>query len=70
MYKIGFIGLGRIGYNLAGNISKKYDTYIWNRTIKKSINHNKEYNTNILQNINKISSCNIIFFLSSNIYSS
>lgn len=62
MYKIGFIGLGRIGYNLAGNISKKYDTYIWNRTIKKSINHNKEYNTNILQNINKISSCNIIFF--------
>ena len=62
MYKIGFIGLGRIGYNLAGNISKKYDTYIWNRTIKKSINHNKEYNTNILQNINKISCCNIIFF--------
>jgi len=62
MYKIGFIGLGRIGYNLAGNISKKYDTYIWNRTIKKSINHNKEYNTNIIQNINKISCCNIILF--------
>lgn len=62
MYKIGFIGLGRIGYNLAGNINKKYNTYIWNRTIEKSINHNKEYNTHIVKNISNISCCDIILF--------
>ena len=62
MYKIGFIGLGRIGYNLAGNIGKRYDTYIWNRTQEKSNNHHNDYNTNIVENIKKISECDIIFF--------
>ena len=62
MYKIGFIGLGSIGYNLAGNISKKYKTFVWNRTNQKSINHSKEYNTSIINNIKKISCCNIILF--------
>lgn len=62
MYKVGFIGLGKIGYNLAGNISKKYETYVWNRTREKSNTHNNEYNTNIVENIKNIYCCNIIFF--------
>ena len=45
MYKIGFIGLGRIGYQLAGNISNKFNTYVWNRSKEKSINHTKDFNT-------------------------
>ena len=57
MYKVGFIGLGRIGYNLAGNISKKCNTYIWNRSKEKSINHSKEFN--------KLITLSSIFFKSS-----
>ena len=30
--KISFIGLGRMGYRIAKNISKKYETNVWNRT--------------------------------------
>jgi len=62
MYKVGFIGLGNIGYNLAGNISKKYQTFIWNRTKEKSIKHSNEFNTQIIENITNITNCNIIMF--------
>ena len=62
MHKVGFIGLGRIGYNLAGNISKKFNTYIWNRSIEKSINHSKEFNTNLIEDVELMTNCNIIFF--------
>jgi len=62
MHKVGFIGLGRIGYNLAGNISKKFNTYIWNRSKEKSINHSKEFNTNLIEDVELMTNCNIIFF--------
>ena len=62
MYKVGFIGLGRIGYNLAGNISKKFNTYIWNRTREKSINHSKEFNTHLIEDVTLMTNCNIILF--------
>ena len=62
MYKIGFIGLGKIGYNLAGSLSKKYKTYVWNRTIQKSLNHNKEFCTYLIDKITNICKCNVIFF--------
>lgn len=60
MYNIGFIGLGRIGYNLAGNINKIYNTYVWNRTIYKTEQHKNEYNTKVIKNLNDFSKCNII----------
>ena len=62
MYKIGFIGLGRIGYQLAGNISNKFNTYVWNRSKEKSINHTKDFNTNLIEEISLISNCNVILF--------
>jgi 3-hydroxyisobutyrate dehydrogenase len=62
MYKVGFIGLGKIGYNLAGNISKYYDTYVWNRSIEKSNSHTNEYNTNLIKNLIDITVCDIILF--------
>lgn len=62
MYKIGFIGLGKIGYNLAGSLSNNYKTYIWNRTIQKSLNHTKEFNTNLINDLTDICKCNVILF--------
>jgi len=63
MYKVGFIGLGRMGSNIAYNINKKYDTFVWNRTLKKSKSHNEEYGTTYIENIIDIpKNTNIIFF--------
>lgn len=50
---IGFIGLGKMGYEIAGNISKKYLVYTYNRSIEKTIKHSLEFkNTKIIENIN------------------
>ena len=36
MLKVGFIGLGTMGFPIAGHISKSYKTLVFNRTTNKS----------------------------------
>ena len=36
MSKVAFIGLGVMGYPMAGHLSKHYDTIVYNRTTEKS----------------------------------
>jgi 3-hydroxyisobutyrate dehydrogenase len=43
--KIGFIGLGKMGYGIARNISKKFKVSTWNRTRLKSVEHNVKHGT-------------------------
>ena len=60
--KVGFIGLGRMGFRIAKNISKKYNTNVWNRTNEISLKHSLEYNTRNFNNIDKlIKKSNILF---------
>ena len=49
--KIGFIGLGKMGYGIAYNISKKYNVSIWNRTNNIAKKHSIEHNTIFTKNI-------------------
>jgi 3-hydroxyisobutyrate dehydrogenase len=59
---IGFIGLGKMGYNIAMNLSKKYNTYVWNRTESVSLKHSKEFNTIFTKEITDLTKkCDIIF---------
>lgn len=37
MTKIGFIGLGAIGYPVAGHIARNHTTWLWNRTVEKAL---------------------------------
>ena len=48
MSKIGFVGLGRMGYNMAMNLSKNYETFVWNRSKEKAGNHSIEFGSNII----------------------
>tara|TARA_Y100000992_G_scaffold292360_1_gene249796 strand:- start:2883 stop:3755 length:873 start_codon:yes stop_codon:yes gene_type:complete len=41
---IGFIGLGVMGFPMAGHLSKKYEVSVFNRSIEKSKNWVKKYN--------------------------
>ena len=43
MSKVAFIGLGVMGYPMAGHLSKKFDTTVYNRTIEKSKKWVSEY---------------------------
>jgi len=41
--RLAFIGLGAMGYPIAGHLAKKYETLIWNRTFEKALAHAKEF---------------------------
>ncbi|MDT7920566.1 MAG: NAD(P)-dependent oxidoreductase [Meiothermus sp.] len=41
--KIAFIGLGAMGYPIAGHLAKKYETLVWNRTFEKALAHAREF---------------------------
>ncbi len=63
MIKIGFIGLGKMGYNIASNLNKHFETYVWNRTLEISDNHSKEYRTISVKDLESIpNNCKYIFF--------
>jgi 3-hydroxyisobutyrate dehydrogenase len=63
MFRIGFIGLGRMGFNIAYNINKKFETIVWNRTTEKSKQHCNKYGTKYVENITDLPKrCNVIFF--------
>lgn len=51
---IGFIGLGKMGFPIAANISKKYNTFVYNRTTQVSISHSEQYNTACINSIHDI----------------
>ena len=64
---IGYIGLGRMGFNIAKNINYKFKTFIWNRTEYTAIKHSNLYNTNnvSLETLAKKSDINHVNCLSS-----
>ncbi|MDW8091425.1 MAG: NAD(P)-dependent oxidoreductase [Meiothermus sp.] len=41
--KLAFIGLGAMGYPIAGHLARRYPTLVWNRTPSKAEAHAKEF---------------------------
>ncbi len=62
MKRRGFIGLGVMGYPMAGHISKVYPTSVYNRSRNKSEDWNKTYKGTIAENPEDLGrSCDEIF---------
>jgi len=56
MHKILFIGLGTMGYPMAGHLSKTNDVTVYNRTTSKSKKWIEDFNGTILLNLSEIDS--------------
>lgn len=54
MIRIGYIGLGKIGYPISGNISKHFNVNIWNRTKEIGEKHSKVYNSKHCNNLDTL----------------
>lgn len=57
---IGFIGLGTMGYPMAGHISKLFHTLVWNRTGKVAVSHAEQYNTQAVSELSELGQCDVI----------
>lgn len=45
--KIGFIGLGAMGYPMARHLAKEHELVVWNRTREKAERHSREHGTTL-----------------------
>ena len=62
MVKVGFIGLGTMGFPIAGHISKSYKTLVFNRTTNKSQKWNSKFVGEACESIKDIAlKSNVIF---------
>jgi 3-hydroxyisobutyrate dehydrogenase len=59
--KIGFFGLGAMGYPIAGNLSKIFQVYVWNRTLDKSEKHAAEYGTTVMSSMDMCTDMDYVF---------
>ena len=51
MPRVGFIGLGTMGFPIAGHISRSYKTLVFNRTLKRSQNWISQFNGEVSESI-------------------
>src|SRR5438477_3098648 len=58
--KIAFIGLGAMGFPMAGHLSKKHDVLVWNRTREKAERHAREHGTTLADDITECAAADII----------
>ncbi len=56
-----FIGLGAIGYPMAGHLPKKFQALVWNRTPARAEQHAKEHGSQAAQNLEATANAEIIF---------
>tara|TARA_B100000965_G_scaffold254341_1_gene214094 strand:- start:1451 stop:2326 length:876 start_codon:yes stop_codon:yes gene_type:complete len=62
MLKVGFIGLGTMGFPIAGHISKSYKTLVFNRTINKSQKWTSKFKGEVCESIKDLAlKSNVIF---------
>jgi 3-hydroxyisobutyrate dehydrogenase len=54
MLKVGFIGLGTMGFPIAGHISKSYKTLVFNRTKNKSQKWTSEFEGEICESVKEL----------------
>ena len=62
MLKVGFIGLGIMGFQIAGHISKSYKTLVFNRTINKSQKWSSQFEGEVCESVKDLTlKSNVIF---------
>ena len=63
MLNVGFIGLGTMGFPIAGHISKSYKTLVFNRTINKSHKWTSEFEGEICESVKELTLKSKVIFL-------
>jgi len=58
--KIGFIGLGAMGYPMARHLAKEHELIVWNRTREKAERHAREHGTTLANDLADCASDEVI----------
>lgn len=58
--KIGFIGLGAMGFPMARHLAKEHELLVWNRTREKAERHAREHGTTVANELADVASADVI----------
>ncbi|HSP15515.1 MAG TPA: NAD(P)-dependent oxidoreductase [Thermoanaerobaculia bacterium] len=58
--KIGFIGLGAMGYPMARHLAKEHEVIVWNRTREKAERHSREHGTKLARDLAECAAADVI----------
>ena len=58
--KIGFIGLGAMGYPMARHLAKEHEVHVWNRTREKAERHSREHGTTLANELSDLAGVDAI----------
>ena len=58
--KIGFIGLGAMGYPMARHLAKEHEVIVWNRTTEKAQRHAREHGTKLAADIAECAAADVV----------
>src|SRR5260370_25171662 len=58
--KIAFIGLGAMGYPMAGHLAKQFEVTVWNRTSEKAERHAREHGTRLAADLADCAAAGVI----------
>ena len=58
--KIGFIGLGAMGYPMARHLAKEHEVIVWNRTREKAERHSREHGTKLAKDLVDTAAADVI----------
>ncbi len=59
--RVAFIGLGTMGYPMAGHLVRRFETLVWNRTSAKAEAHARQYGTKALSSLSEAAKADCIF---------
>jgi 3-hydroxyisobutyrate dehydrogenase len=58
--KIGFVGLGAMGFPMARHLAKQHEVIVWNRTREKAERHAREHGSRLAADLADVASAEII----------
>lgn len=58
--RIGFIGLGAMGYPMARHLAKEHEVIVWNRTREKGERHAREHGTKLAKDLADVANADVV----------
>lgn len=61
MARVAFIGLGTMGYPMAGHLARRFETLVWNRTTEKAQRHVQQFGSLAVDRLEDTAQAEFIF---------
>lgn len=64
--KVGWIGLGKMGFHMAGHVTRKVlaengEIRVWNRSADKAQAHSRQFGSMVVKSLEELSGCDVVF---------